>query len=263
MRVSQKFIENLSMRQSVLTTSAISNITKDVLSQPLQLLSGVDILGNASSAFGHMSKGVAALSMDKKFIQSRQRQENKGVEDFGDVIREGGGALAKGLIRGVMGIVTKPLEGAKASGVEGFVSGVGKGIIGAAAQPVSGVLDLLSKTTEGANAMRMKIAAAITSEDLLLRRRLPRVISGDNLLRPYDDYRAQGQVILQLAESGSFFLQVDLFKVRGKFALSDAYEDHFSLRKDKILVVTHRRVILLQVRLPFLFLLKKEEKYMY
>ncbi|KAL7618287.1 hypothetical protein Lser_V15G01600 [Lactuca serriola] len=245
-RVNQRFLENLSLRQSVLITNAISNITKDILSQPLQLLSGVDILGNASSAFGHMSKGVAALSMDKKFIQSRQRQENKGVEDFGDVIREGGGALAKGLFRGVTGILTKPLEGAKASGVEGFVSGVGKGIIGAAAQPVSGVLDLLSKTTEGANAMRMKIAAAITSEDLLLRRRLPRVISGDNLLKPYDEYRAQGQVILQLAESGSFFLQVDLFKVRGKFALSDAYEDHFSLRKDKILLVTHRRVMLLQ-----------------
>lgn len=53
---------------------AISNIKKDLLGQPLQLLSGVDILGNASSALGHMSKGVAALSMDKKFIQSRQRQ---------------------------------------------------------------------------------------------------------------------------------------------------------------------------------------------
>jgi hypothetical protein len=53
---------------------AISNIRKDLLGQPLQLLSGVDILGNASSALGHMSKGVAALSMDKKFIQSRQRQ---------------------------------------------------------------------------------------------------------------------------------------------------------------------------------------------
>lgn len=55
------------------------------------------------------------------------------------------------------------------------------------------------------------------------------------------------KVILQLAESGSFFSQVDLFKVRGKFALSDAYEDHFLLPKGKILVVTHRRVILLQV----------------
>lgn len=56
------------------------------------------------------------------------------------------------------------------------------------------------------------------------------------------------KVILQLAESGSFFGQVDLFKVRGKFALSDAYEDHFLLPKGEILVVTHRRVMLLQVR---------------
>lgn len=55
------------------------------------------------------------------------------------------------------------------------------------------------------------------------------------------------KVILQLAESGSFFGQVDLFKVRGKFALSDAYEDHFMLPKGRILMVTHRRVILLQV----------------
>ncbi|KDP27978.1 hypothetical protein JCGZ_19058 [Jatropha curcas] len=245
-RINQRFHENICMRQSAMISIAISNIKKDVLGQPLQLLSGVDILGNASSALGHMSKGVAALSMDKKFIQSRQRQENKGVEDLGDVIREGGGALAKGLFRGVTGILTKPLEGAKTSGVEGFVQGVGKGIIGAAAQPVSGVLDLLSKTTEGANAFRMKIASAITSEEQLLRRRLPRVIGGDNLLRPYNEYKAQGQVILQLAESGSFFSQVDLFKVRGKFALSDAYEDHFMLPKGKVVVVTHRRIILLQ-----------------
>ncbi|KAK9670363.1 hypothetical protein RND81_13G196500 [Saponaria officinalis] len=243
-KIHQRFVENVCMRQTAIINNATSNVQKDLLSQPLQLLSGVDILGNASSALGHMSKGVAALSMDKKFIQGRQRQEK--VEDFGDVIREGGGALAKGLFRGVTGILTKPLEGAKSSGVEGFVQGVGKGIIGAAAQPVSGVLDLLSKTTEGANAMRMKIQAALTSEEQLLRRRLPRVISGDNLLRPYDEYKAQGQVILQLAESGSFLGQVDLFKVRGKFALTDAYEDHFMLPKGRFLIVTHRRAVLLQ-----------------
>lgn len=254
-RIHQRFVENVCMRQSAIISNASSNIQKDLLSQPLQLLSGVDILGNASSALGHMSKGVAALSMDKKFIQGRQRQEK--VEDLGDVIREGGGALAKGLFRGVTGILTKPLEGAKSSGVEGFVQGVGKGIIGAAAQPVSGVLDLLSKTTEGANAMRMKIQAALTSEEQLLRRRLPRVISGDNLLRPYDEYKAQGQVILQLAESGSFLGQVDLFKVRGKFALSDAYEDHFMLPKGRVLIVTHRRIVLLQQPLSVVLHQKK------
>lgn len=74
MRIQQRFVENVSMRQSAIISNATSNVQKDLLSQPLQLLSGVDILGNASSALEHMSKGVAALSMDKKFIQSRQRQ---------------------------------------------------------------------------------------------------------------------------------------------------------------------------------------------
>lgn len=78
--------------------------------------------------------------------------------------------------------------------MEGFLQGVGKGVIGVGIQPLSGVLDLLSKTTEGANAMRMKLAAAITFEQQLLRRRLPRVIGGDNVLRPYDEYKARGQV---------------------------------------------------------------------
>jgi len=62
------------MRQSALTSAAFSNIQKDLLTQPLQLLSGVDILGNASSALSNMSKGIDALSMDKKFIQSSQKQ---------------------------------------------------------------------------------------------------------------------------------------------------------------------------------------------
>ncbi|XP_040944166.1 uncharacterized protein [Gossypium hirsutum] len=200
-KLNQRFHENLCMRQSMMINNAISNIKNDLLGQPLRLLSGLDILSNASSALGHMSKGVAALSMDKKFIQSRQRQGSKSVEDLGDVIREGGGALAKGLFRGVTGILTKPLEGAKSSGVEGFVQGVGKGIIGAAAQPVSGVLDLLSKTTEGANAMRLKIASAIASDEQILRRRLPRAVTGDSLLRPYDEYKARGQVLSLLIYS--------------------------------------------------------------
>lgn len=73
-RISERFNENISMRQSTMINNAIRNVKKDLLGQPLQLLSGVDILGNASSALGHMSQGIAALSMDKKFIQSRQRQ---------------------------------------------------------------------------------------------------------------------------------------------------------------------------------------------
>jgi vacuolar protein sorting-associated protein 13A/C len=52
---------------------------------------------------------------------------------------------------------------------------------------------------------------------------------------------------MQLAERGAIFGPIDLFKVRGKFAMSDAYEDHFNLPKDRTLIITHRRIILLQV----------------
>eukprot|EP00250_Pteridium_aquilinum_P021886 c25256_g1_i1 orf=924-13886(-) len=246
-RIAPRVYEDICMRQSSLLAACISSIRKDILSHPLLLLTGVDILGNASSALGHMSKGVAALSMDKKFIKSRQKQDTKAsVEGIGDGFREGAEAFGKGLFRGVTGILTKPLEGARSSGMEGFVQGVGKGILGVAAQPVSGVLDLLSKTTEGANAVKTKIAAVITSEGVLLRRRLPRVIGADKILRPYDQFKAQGQILLQLAEGGSMFGPMDIFKVRGKFAMTDAYEDHYNLPKGRTLIITHRRVILLQ-----------------
>eukprot|EP00897_Mesotaenium_endlicherianum_P008373 jgi/Mesen1/7564/ME000392S06833 len=247
-RISEKVRENISMPKSQLQAAAIRSVTNDLLSQPFQLLSGLDVLGNASSALGHMSKGVAALSMDAQFIRSRQRQESKtNVEGLGDGLREGGEALAKSLFRGVTGIVTKPMEGARSQGVEGFMSGVGKGLIGVAAQPVSGVLDLVSKTADGVNATRLKLSAAMSAKLALERRRLPRAIRGDNVLRPYDDYSARGQAILQLAERGALFGSA-LFDVkeRGKFAMTDAYEEHHNLPRRHTLMITHRRVILLQ-----------------
>ena len=76
-RIAHRVHEDICMRQSSLLASSVSGIKKDVLSHPLLLLSGVDILGNASSALGHMSKSVAALSMDKKFIKSRQKLVNR------------------------------------------------------------------------------------------------------------------------------------------------------------------------------------------
>jgi len=39
------------------------------------------------------------------------------VESLGDGLREGGEALAKGLFRGVPGVVMKPIEGAQERGV--------------------------------------------------------------------------------------------------------------------------------------------------
>ena len=61
---------------------------------------------------------------------------------------------------------------------------------------------------------------------------------------------------MQLAEAGSIFGPMDIFKVRGKFATTDAYEAHYNLPKGRILIITHQRVILLQVTIDFLGLNK-------
>ena len=73
-RITPRVHEDVSMRSSALWAAAFTSLRNDLLSQPFQLLSGVDILGNTSSALGNMSKGVAALSMDKKFIRARLQQ---------------------------------------------------------------------------------------------------------------------------------------------------------------------------------------------
>ena len=47
--------------------------------------------------------------------------------------------------------MTKPVEGAKSDGAKGFFKGVGKGLVGVVTKPVAGAVDIVSKTSEGVN----------------------------------------------------------------------------------------------------------------
>ena len=47
--------------------------------------------------------------------------------NLGQGLAKGGKGLVKGFVSGLTGIVTKPFEGAKAEGAEGFIKGIGKG----------------------------------------------------------------------------------------------------------------------------------------
>jgi vacuolar protein sorting-associated protein 13A/C len=72
--VKQRVRENVRIHKSQLSSAVVKNVRNDLLGQSLSLLTGMDVLGNASSTLGHLSKGVAALSMDNKFINNRQTQ---------------------------------------------------------------------------------------------------------------------------------------------------------------------------------------------
>lgn len=48
------------------------------------------------------------------------------------------------MFRGVKGAVQRPIEGAKRSGAEGFVKGLGVGAVGLFVQPIAGTADCAS-----------------------------------------------------------------------------------------------------------------------
>jgi hypothetical protein len=239
-------LEGLHTRESAFWRQIAGGAARQLRGQVLRLLQGVDVLDNVSHALTAASAGVAALSFDPAFMARRRvalaAEERGRVTTISDGIRDGSELLARSLVRGVTGLLTKPVEGAREEGVEGFIKGVGRGILGIATQPMSGVLDLVSSTTAGLSASWDTVTAALLDERVLPRRRLPRAIRGDGVLRPYDEASALGQRVLRLATAAGG--QLDLFRARGA-ARSDAYEGHVMLPGRRIALVTNRRLLLL------------------
>jgi len=54
-------------------------------------------------------------------------------------------------------------------------------------------------------------------------------------------------MVLYLGEASRQFGCTEIFKEPSKFALSDYYEEHFTVPHQKIVLVTNKRVMLLQV----------------
>lgn len=49
-----------------------------------------------------------------------------------------------GVALGVSGVVSNPVRGGRAEGAEGFFKGVGKGLLGLLTKPVGGTVDMIS-----------------------------------------------------------------------------------------------------------------------
>ena len=73
------------------------------------------------------------------------------------------------------GIVTKPVEGARTGGFGGLMKGVGKGLVGAVTRPVSGVVDFASSSFDA-------VKTVAGGSDAAKALRPPRLISRKILL---------------------------------------------------------------------------------
>uniref|UniRef100_A0A2K6JWW5 Vacuolar protein sorting 13 homolog C n=1 Tax=Rhinopithecus bieti TaxID=61621 RepID=A0A2K6JWW5_RHIBE len=246
-------------KRDQLMWSVVRHYSEQFLKQMYVLVLGLDVLGNpfglirglsegvealfyepfqVRSLFGHtvggaagvvsritgsVGKGLAAITMDKEYQQKRREELSRQPKDFGDSLARGGKGFLRGVVGGVTGIITKPVEGAKKEGAAGFFKGIGKGLVGAVARPTGGIIDMASSTFQG-----IQRAAESTEEVSSLRP--PRLIHEDGIIRPYDRQESEG----------SDLLENHIKKLEG-----ETYRYHCAIpgSKKTILMVTNRRVL--------------------
>lgn len=234
------------IRKSSLIPAVRNRICRDLIHNPLHLIFSLDVLGMTSSTLASLSRGFAELSTDGQFLQLRSKQvRSRRITGIGDGIIKGTEALAQGFAFGVSGVLRKPVESARQDGLVGLVHGLGQAFLGFIVQPVSGALDFVSLTVNGIGASCSR-CLEIFNTTTTQRIRNPRAIRANGILKEYCEREAIGQMIHYLAETSRHFGCKEIFKEPSKYAWSDHYEDHFGVPHRRIVLVTNKRVMLLQ-----------------
>nr|XP_015199111.1 PREDICTED: vacuolar protein sorting-associated protein 13C isoform X5 [Lepisosteus oculatus] len=199
--------------------------------------------GMVSRITGSVGKGLAAITMDKEYQQKRREEMNRPPKDFGESLAKGGKGFLKGVVGGVTGIVTKPVEGAKKEGAAGFFKGIGKGLVGVVARPTGGIVDMASSTFQGIQ----RVAEA--TEDVT-KLRPSRLIREDGIIRPYNLGDAQGYDLFQRSEL--------------KLPDGELFRDHcvYPGSKKTNIIVTNRRVVCVK-EMDFVGHFSKEWEYLF
>uniref|UniRef100_A0A674HQ89 Vacuolar protein sorting 13 homolog C n=1 Tax=Taeniopygia guttata TaxID=59729 RepID=A0A674HQ89_TAEGU len=146
--------------------------------------------GMVSRITGTVGKGLAAITLDEEFQQKRREEMGRQPKDFGESLAKGGKGLLRGVVGGVTGIITKPVEGAKKEGAAGFFKGIGKGLVGVVARPTGGIVDMASSTFQGIQ--RYKSTEEVSNL------RPPRLIREDGIIRPYNRVEAEGYDLFEV-----------------------------------------------------------------
>ena len=243
--------ESLRMRQSGITPMLVRAVTRQLTLQSVRLLTGVDILADASDTLSQISGSLASITGDTHWQERSSSRRMVEETSMAGALVHGGEAMAAGLFRGITGVVTKPVEGARDKGLSGFFTGIGRGMAGLVLQPVSGAVDLASKAVEGVNASKANVVDLVRVGAGNTRRRPPLAIGASGVVRRYDRKAAEGQAMLRLAEwravgsAGGVVDRLDLFKTKSKFG-KDTYEWHDDLPDGRVALVTNQRAMLLE-----------------
>lgn len=106
------------------------------------------MFGGVNNTTGSLAGVFSLVSGDKEFMRERGLRRRKKAGNVLQGVQQGAVSLVAGIAEGLAGVITQPLNGAKAQGVKGFFKGMAKGLSGLVMKPVSGALDTISKTAE-------------------------------------------------------------------------------------------------------------------
>ncbi|KAF8873711.1 vacuolar protein sorting-associated protein 13 [Gymnopilus junonius] len=147
-----------------------------------------------------VGKGLSAATFDSEY-QARRRMNQRRNKPRHAIygVTAGGEAFASSVTSAMEGVFMKPIEGAESEGALGFFKGVGKGLVGAVTKPVVGVFDLASNVSEG-----IRNTTTVFDKPDRDRIRLPRVVPADGVLRPYNSREALGQSWMKDLNNGAY-----------------------------------------------------------
>ncbi|KAI8911617.1 hypothetical protein EDD86DRAFT_202866 [Gorgonomyces haynaldii] len=155
-----------------------------------------------SKLTGSLGKGLSVMTMDEKF-QERRRLANRNKPDHLVVgVTSGAASLIRSVTSGVTGVISQPFKGAQESGVEGFFKGLGKGLVGVVTKPMIGLVDMATNMSDG-----IKNTTTVF-DNTIQRQRLPRYVGGDGILKSYNAREALGLNWLKGLDNGRFFQEV-------------------------------------------------------
>lgn len=194
-----------------------------------------------SQVAGSLSRRVTAMSMDGQYIEDRTRRgqdaRNHGPRHAVEGLRFGAEGFGRGVVEGVAGLISQPIEGAQTQGVRGLVKGAGKGLVGLALKPTAGMLDFAQRTMEGFARTFEYIEDARShvrhdaETDPHERMRMPRMLHGPAAtVRPYSHDEADARIVLELLRGGVYMKEPILLTIK--------------MNGTQILVMTSHRMLL-------------------
>ncbi|CAF2761002.1 unnamed protein product [Rotaria sp. Silwood2] len=156
------------------------------------------VADSTSKFTGTLSYGLGRLALDEEHDDMREAiANNYRGSSIGHVIG-GTVGLAAGFIGGLTSIITQPYKSVVEDGVGGLMKGVAKGIVGTVSKPMVGILDF-------ANGLALAVKEGSRSSNSIIKNRIrttrcPTNIYG--LLQPYSGFDANGQCLLYQMNKG-------------------------------------------------------------